>query len=154
MRATQNQPYHYKESGLNVTLVGITVDVCPSCGVQSATVPAIMKLHNLLAEMLATKRTALEPNEFRFLRTHLGMSKEDFANVICGTKDEIVAIEAGEAPISRLLEVSIRSLALAMEPQHNYEVKDVFMDISRERKPFAPRLEKKANWEQAVSAAE
>src|SRR5262245_59210113 len=72
--------HRYKESGLpHITLVGVEVNRCRSCGEEEVGIPAIEQLHKTIATALIRKRVPLTPEEIRFLRKYLGLSGIDFA---------------------------------------------------------------------------
>lgn len=66
-------PYHFTECGLpGVWLSGIRYFECPSCGAQSAEIPAVSQLLALIARALVEKESKLTGAEIRFLRKRLG----------------------------------------------------------------------------------
>lgn len=75
--------HHYTESGLdNVLLHGITKYECESCGAKRVVIPAMAKLHRVIARSLARKPARLVPAEVAFLRDHLDLSNKDFAELM------------------------------------------------------------------------
>ncbi len=71
--------YHYLESGLtNVWLEGVKILKC-ECGEEVVSIPQILNLHKLIAEILLEQENQLSGREIRFLRKHMGMKAIDFA---------------------------------------------------------------------------
>lgn len=109
--------HRYVESGLsNVFLENIETAECLECGAKAVSIPAIARLHELLARTIARSVPRLSANEIRFLRKFLGWSGKDFAGKI-GVSVETVsrwenAREAMGVPAERLL----RALVLRSGP--------------------------------------
>jgi putative zinc finger/helix-turn-helix YgiT family protein len=104
------EAYKYEESGLNVTLEGVEVRSCPSCGERMAAIPAIGKLHRELARTIICKRSRLAPEEIRFLRTHLGRSRADFAKQMGVGREQVSRWETGKSPIGAASDRLIRTM--------------------------------------------
>jgi hypothetical protein len=63
------EPYAYLESGLSyVTLMDVTIETC-RCG-KSASIPAIVHLHQALYEWLKGQKRPYTAEEVRFIATH------------------------------------------------------------------------------------
>lgn len=83
-KCKKNQPtntgeYHYLESGLtNVWLEGIEILQC-ECGEEVVSIPQILDLHSLIADILLEHKNQLSGREIRFLRKHMGMKAIKFA---------------------------------------------------------------------------
>jgi len=76
--ATAAEPYHYRLSGLPVSLVGIDVWHCPECRSQMPVIPRLTELHQVIAGMLARKPMPLTGAEIRS-RMQIGMAAQRFA---------------------------------------------------------------------------
>lgn len=73
----------YRESGMDhVVLRNITKYTCPEDGRVFVQIPAIGKLHRVLARAIAEKPARLVPSEVRFLRDHLDLSNTQFADIM------------------------------------------------------------------------
>ena len=83
------EPYRYGR-GLNVILSSVEVRRCPDCGEDEVVIPQVEQLHEAIARAVARKPSSLQPEEIRFLRTFLGYSSVDFANLM-GVKPETVS---------------------------------------------------------------
>lgn len=113
--------HHYRESGLDyVWLASVPQRHCTQCDYVRVSIPALLDLHRALAAFLATARFRLGPNEVRFLRTHLGQSREDYAKAYNIDPADQYAWEAGTKPIPSDQELSLRIRALTIEPVTTY----------------------------------
>jgi putative zinc finger/helix-turn-helix YgiT family protein len=78
-----NQNHRYAQCGLDyVTLLSLEVRHCTHCGENEYVIPNIEQLHNLIANVVASKQERLVPAEIRFLRKYLGYSSADFAQAM------------------------------------------------------------------------
>jgi len=104
--------YRYDESGLdNVILKGLRV-VIDDDGEEVVTIPNINLLHRVLASLVASKETGLQPKELRFLRTELGLTQAELADRVGKDAQTIGRWERGETPIEKSAEMVIRARAL------------------------------------------
>jgi hypothetical protein len=69
----REKAYRYAECGLpQVMLVNaVEVATCPQCGETYTGIPAIERLHRMLAAALIRKKRHLAPEEIKFLRKSL-----------------------------------------------------------------------------------
>jgi transcriptional regulator with XRE-family HTH domain len=80
---TLHSPYHYDESGLrNIALVGIKVHCCSKCKMESAVIPKIGQLNDLIAKILLEKKELLTGEELRFLRKYAAFPGKEFAMLL------------------------------------------------------------------------
>src|SRR5262245_60660510 len=81
VRTKREKAYRYAESGLSHVVLENAVDVatCGQCGETYTGIPAIGRLHRVIAAALIRKRRRLAPEEIKFLRKSLGWSGADFA---------------------------------------------------------------------------
>lgn len=137
---TARENYLYKESGLpNVTLVGIEVSRCPSCGEHEAVIPRIEQLHRAIAAAIVRKAPGLTPAEIRFLRKNLGWSGADFAAHMGVSAETVSRWENGAASMGSAAERLLRLATLTREPASDYSLA-VLKDMARS-KPAAQRLQ-------------
>jgi putative zinc finger/helix-turn-helix YgiT family protein len=132
------EPYRYTESGLNVTLLGIEVLTCPSCGERMPRIPAPKKLHETLVRVVVKRPSRLAPEEIRFLRTYLGRSKVDFAKLIGVSREQVSRWETGNAAIGASADRLIRTLAVYTAPEREYGIESLsstLEKISNEQTP-------------------
>jgi putative zinc finger/helix-turn-helix YgiT family protein len=91
LKATMEAPYHFVDSGLpNVYLVGIKYQVCQECGMQTADIPAVKQLMQVIARTVVESDALLTGSEIRFLRKRLGKKSSEFARIV-GVSDEQVS---------------------------------------------------------------
>jgi putative zinc finger/helix-turn-helix YgiT family protein len=137
---TARENYMYKESGLpNVTLVGIEVSRCPSCGEREAVIPGIEQLHRVLATTIALKAPGLTPAEIRFLRKSLGWSGGEFAAHMGVSAETVSRWENGSATMGSSAERLLRLATLTREPAGHYPL-EVLKEMAR-TEPAAQRLQ-------------
>jgi transcriptional regulator with XRE-family HTH domain len=106
--STQENPYHFTDSGLrNVYLIGVRRVEC-DCGEKYVEIPAIKQLLSLMARDVVMKREALIGDEIRFLRKHLGQKAADFSLKV-GLKPETLSrVENGKQQIGKRADNYIR----------------------------------------------
>ena len=140
--------YLYTESGLpNVTLVGIEVSRCPSCGEHEAVIPRIEQLHRAIATTIVRKVPGLTPAEIRFLRKCLGWSGADFAAHMGVSPETVSRWENGSATMGSAAERLLRLVTLTRGSAGDYSL-EVLKDMAR-TKPAAQRLQvrvEKGRW--------
>lgn len=120
---SQTGRWHYVECGLdNVFVNGIEIRTCSGCGKQSAVIPAVLQLHAVIAQALVLQPQRLRGAELKFLRQYLGLSREDLAQTMGTTTDEVTAWER-EGNLSVHLERFLRLLAIAGKPADQYPAK-------------------------------
>ncbi len=133
--------HRYTGCGLdNVILVGLDV-VTDDAGEACVSIPHINELHRLIAEMLAEKPSGLSPVELRFLRTELGFTQSQLANVLHKDHQTVGRWERGETPLDPTAETIIRMLMLE-RAGHRQSVQEV----SKRAVPAA------AQWQIAIDA--
>jgi putative zinc finger/helix-turn-helix YgiT family protein len=108
-KATSGCPYHFVGSGLpNVYLIGIKYNACKTCNAQSADIPAIQKLMQLIARTIVENEAALTGLEIRFLRKRLGKKSSDFASLVGVSAEQVSRWENGHNPPERSADKLIR----------------------------------------------
>lgn len=148
--STEN--YHYTACGLkNVTLVGIEVRTCTTCGWRVAVIPNVDGLHKVLAQALVEKKSRLIGGEYRFLRKHLGESSADFAAMIGVSPETISRWENEKELVSPVADRLLRVLVLTMQPRAEYpNVAEQLKDVSRDvdvAPPFLGMRSVEHTWE-------
>jgi putative zinc finger/helix-turn-helix YgiT family protein len=145
---TERQNYRYTESGLaNVTLVGIEVSHCPSCGERVVSIPRMAQLHRAIALELIRKSAKLTSAEIRFLRKQLGLSSKDLAARI-GVEPETVSrweSDANPQPISPPAERALRLMVAVGERVAEYPV-DRLAEIKDEPEVIPMRMNPEPKW--------
>lgn len=125
MNKVQDSSFHYTFCGLSkVYLKGIVIHKCTNkdCHEEEITIPNMEELHQLLAEKIATQINKLQPEEIRFLRTHLGFSGVDFAHAVGVSPETVSRWEKGTVNMKEASERFLRVLILSkVGPFRNYE---------------------------------
>ena len=125
MNKVSDSIFHYTDCGLpKVFLKGIVTHKCTNkeCGEEEITIPNMEELHQLLAEKIASQINKLQPEEIRFLRTHLGFSGVDFAQSIGVSPETVSRWENGTVNMKEASERFLRVLILSkVGPFRNYE---------------------------------
>jgi transcriptional regulator with XRE-family HTH domain len=123
------RPYEYVESGLQwVRLVGIQVYSCAACDVESADIPQLDFLHNMLAKEIVLRPIAMGGREFRFLRKEMGKKPKEMAEQFGVDPKTITNWEASEK-LGRQTDLTMRMLA-ALDLWKGEELADVIDAIS------------------------
>lgn len=129
---TGRENYRYDAGGLsNVTLVGVQVSRCPSCGESEVSIPNIEGLHKSLALLFARKQARLTPEEIRFLRKYLGFSGADFAEHVGVTPETVSRWEQGAKAMGPVAERLLRWMVLTRQPLSHYPL-DLLKDVAQE----------------------
>jgi transcriptional regulator with XRE-family HTH domain len=104
--------YHYTECGLdNVFIEGLDI-VSDHAGESTVTIPAIGLLHEVIAEGIVMLPTKMSGRELRFLRTEMGMTQAQLAEIIKVTLLTVSRWEREETPIRDAAEMLIRLMAI------------------------------------------
>ena len=103
-------PYRYTECGLdNVIINGMPI-CTDDAGEEVYCIPNILGLHKVIAYCLITRSQGLSPNELRFLRTELGLTQAELAEMVKKDHQTIGRWERGEKPIDQNAEYVIRTI--------------------------------------------
>jgi DNA-binding transcriptional regulator YiaG len=104
--------HQYTESGLdNVVISGIEVRIDED-GDEVFIIPAINELHRVIALGIVKHPNGMSPQELRFLRTELGLTQSQLADVLHCDKQTIGRWERGESPIDNLSQTLLRRLVI------------------------------------------
>jgi transcriptional regulator with XRE-family HTH domain len=104
--------FRYDACGLdNVILKGLKV-LQADDGEDVVTIPNIGLLHRVLTVAVASKESGLTPKELRFLRTEMGLTQAQLADMVGKEVQAVGRWERGENPIGTAAEVVIRARAL------------------------------------------
>jgi DNA-binding transcriptional regulator YiaG len=125
-------------------LVGVEVSRCPN-GHHEVSIPAIDELNRMLAMDVIQTTRRLNGGEIRFLRTYLGYSSGDFAELIKTDAATVSRWEGGKQDIGNHADLLLRALVVLDKRVDEYPVAK-FADIGGEptetKKPtpraFAP----------------
>ena len=104
--------YHYTESGLlNVYIEGLE-PVIDDDGDEVIQIPAINALHREIAQGIVSHKMGMSPQELRFLRTEMGLTQAQLAELVHRDKQAIGRWERGEIPLDGAAETVVRGLAI------------------------------------------
>jgi DNA-binding transcriptional regulator YiaG len=116
--------YLYTESGLdNVVIRDMHVET-DEAGEEVYAIPNIIGLHKVIARCIITRRHSIDPAELRFLRTEMGLTQAELAQVVKKDHQTIGRWERGETEIDPNAELVIRMLAaerLGIDPELSVE---------------------------------
>jgi DNA-binding transcriptional regulator YiaG len=119
-----SKTYRYTESGLdNVTIHNMDV-VVDDAGEEVYAIPNILGLHKVIAHCIVAAETGMTPKELRFLRTEMGLTQGELAQVVKKDHQTVGRWERGETPLDGNAEVVIRMLAaerLGIDPKLEVE---------------------------------
>jgi DNA-binding transcriptional regulator YiaG len=103
--------YRYEECGLdNVVIHGMEI-VVDDAGDEVYSIPNVMGLHHVIAHCIITADHGISPDELRFLRTEMGLTQAELAQLVKKDHQTIGRWERGEKPIDPNAEVVIRVIA-------------------------------------------
>lgn len=106
------EPFHYTACGLNnVFIHGLDV-VCDDAGNDTIHIPRINQLHRVIAEGIVSHDFAMDGSELRFLRTEMGMTQDQLAQIMGVKKLSVGRWERGESSIGTVHEAFVRKLAI------------------------------------------
>jgi putative transcriptional regulator len=134
----REKAYRYAECGLpQVMLVNaVEVATCPTCGETYTGIPAIERLHRVLAALIRKKRR-LAPEEIKFLRKSLGWAGVDFAKHMGATPETVSRWEHGKVPMGAQADRLVRLLVARETPITEYSV-DVLAHLAGDAGPIRP----------------
>ena len=141
----RNAIRRYEIGGLpHIELQGIEVTHCTKCGRESIAIPRIGQLHRAIAETLVTQRRMLAHLEIRFLRKHIGVSGNDFAQMMGVARETVSRWETGAQAMGAVADRLLRMLIVTHEPTESYAVDDLLRGLNDE--PAPAKLPAVAMW--------
>ncbi len=142
--------HKYKELP-GLVLRGVRLRNCPNCGEHEVSIPHIERLHRVVAHALAAKPERLTDNEIRFLRKHLGWSRDDCADIMDVVPETVSRWEHGRAPMSRMAERFLRLAVIRMEPVDDYPSERLRDVATRKARPLKAVMTPSADGWQALA---
>jgi DNA-binding transcriptional regulator YiaG len=104
--------YRYTDSGLEtVTIEGVSFPM-DDAGEECVMIPNINALHKVIAHGIVTRRSAMTGRELRFLRTELGMTQAQLADMLHREALAVSRWERGENPMDENAEAIVRLYAI------------------------------------------
>ena len=126
---TRREEVEYDAAGLpGVILRGVDVSRCPACGHEQVHGPREPALHQALARAVVAKPGRLTGPEIRFLRKHLGLSGQDFADVMGSDPSTISRWENGKEPMNKHADRLLRLMVLIGKRLQKYQLARVARD--------------------------
>lgn len=126
--------YRYTECGLNNVIIRGAETAIDDDGEEMYTIPNINGLHRVIAHSIITREHGIAPEELRFLRTEMGLTQAELAELVKKDHQTVGRWERGETPIDQNAELVVRMVAaerLAIAPQVSVE------DLARRCVPTA-----------------
>jgi len=74
--------YRFEEIGMPVVLKNIELLRCGRCGNVDPVIPRMSQVYQVIALAIVRKNHPLSGREIEFLRTHLGLSRQEFASLL------------------------------------------------------------------------
>jgi putative transcriptional regulator len=141
MTVERSAVIRYDAGGLHhVTLQGVETRRCAVCGDESIKIPRIGQLHRVLADYLIRQPRLLLGIEIRFLRTHLGLSTQDFAHRLGVTRETVSRWENDKERMGEPSDHLLRALVTSHQPTENYAVDDLLRDLPDTLSPAKAEL--------------
>jgi transcriptional regulator with XRE-family HTH domain len=140
--ATDQNPFHFTDSGLdNVYLVGIKYFTY-SDGRVVTEIPALKQLMRLIARDLVLAKSDLTGSEVRFLRKRLGRKASEYCKFLGLEPETLSRIENGKQSISSATQKLARlSYAILSEEPGLYEhARTILQSMLDEIKPAKEKL--------------
>ena len=104
--------YNYIECGLNNVMIhGLDV-VVDDADHEVVTIPAVNQLHRAIAEGIVLHPFSMSGDELRFLRTEMGLTQAQLANIVHRDRQSVGYWERNEHPMDGTVEMIIRTLAI------------------------------------------
>jgi DNA-binding transcriptional regulator YiaG len=104
--------YRYTESGLdNVLIQGMLLRIDED-GDEVVAIPNVNGLHRVIAHGIVQQTGGLTPRELRFLRTEIGLTQAQLAEVVHVDAQTVGRWERGETPLQPSAEALIRLLVV------------------------------------------
>lgn len=144
----KDQPYHYKESGLDyVDLIGVLQFKC-TCGETFVEIPRINELHLLIGKNIVCKKEFLTGEEVRFLRKELGMKSKDMAAALSVEPETYSRWENGKQAVAPCHDKSLRMIYVMNASEKtgkvlSYDSQSILNDIAVIK---APKKSKKVQF--------
>lgn len=126
--------YRYTECGLqNVVIHGMQV-LIDEDGEETYCIRNVGGLHKVIAHCIITRSHSIKPEELRFLRTEMGLSRAELAELVKKDQQTIGRWERGETEIDQNAEYLIRSVAAE---RLNIDTSMTLEDLARRCVPSA-----------------
>lgn len=129
--AERNAVRRYDVGGLpHVELHGVDVIRCAACGRETVAIPRVAQLHRAIAHQIVLQQRMLAPIEIRFLRKHVGLSGNDFAQMMGVARETVSRWETGANQMGAVADRLLRLIVVTHEPSDSYAVDDLLRDLN------------------------
>ena len=102
--------YHYTECGLDNVIIVIEDIGVDDSGEKVVIIPAVKLLHKCIAESVISEQGILSGKEIRFLRTEIGLTQAEIADIMHRDSQSIARWEKGETAIDPAHDLLLRQL--------------------------------------------
>jgi len=135
VRPKELKRYHYRESGLdNVYLGGVTIETCPSCGLDLLIVPREQQVLQVIALVLLSKPLGLSGQEMKYLRTICRLTQADLAARLgLGRRETVAERETEAVAMTREADFWFRAVILGRFTEILAEPKRCFLTPAHRR---------------------
>jgi|SRR5208337_3886222 len=103
--------YKYTECGLDNVVIKNMPSVVDDAGEEVYEIRNVVGLHRVIAACIIRHPHGISPKELRFLRTEMGMTQAELAEIVKKDHQTVGRWERGEKPIDQNAEALIRLLA-------------------------------------------
>lgn len=127
--------YHYTECGLdNVVIRNVSFRSEDHDGEQVVHIPAIGMLHKAIAQGRVNQPGTLTGPEIRFLRTEMGMTQSELAELVHRDTQSVGRWERNETALEPPIDILVRQLAAE---RLELELENTFTSLSQLAQPKA-----------------
>lgn len=118
--------YRYTESGLDNVMVEGVQFVADDAGEECITIPNVNGLHKAIACGIIRRHASMGSKELRFLRSEMGMTQAELAEMVHREPLAVSRWERGESPLDSNAEAIIRLYAAQkLELDGALDVRDI-----------------------------
>jgi len=128
--------YHYTECGLDNIILCNREIVQDDHGEQVIIIPNINGLHKFIALSIIDSENRMSGKELRFLRTHMGLTQDELAQIVQRTRLTINRWESDQVRIDGAIETLFRQLVA----EHCGVKKSVRESCIRRREKTKPEI--------------
>lgn len=135
-----------------VTLTGVEILKCSTCGAESPVIDRPMKLHRTIAAAVVQKKARLAPPEVSFLRQHVEMNGRELARLFGSTPSTVSRWENGHEPIGATADRLLRTVVMLHDFGSEKFDYHVLADIGDQIKPLRLTLKMEdGEWKAAAA---
>lgn len=139
MEVIRDQPYEYKDGGVEITIIGLTQYRCGDCEETFTPIPSPKRLHQVIALTICEEnKSILTGKEIKFLRKTMGMKATELADILGVDKSTVSRWENERQEIGDSSDRLLRSLVMLQYKQETTaeHALDAFKGIPAKRKPI------------------